>query len=171
MLATDQLRRVQTRTPSSGGFVARLVWWLLQGKGWLLMRRRVIVFGNFTVIERRRIVIGRNCAINHQVFLNGSSGITIGNNVVLSARSMLIAATLDARAFCLRGDRGHIHAPISIGDDTWVGAGAIILGGVTVGSKCVIGAGAVVTADVPHGSIVAGNPARRIGMISDRGTG
>ena len=47
-----------------------------------------------------------------------------------------------------------------VGDDVWIGAGAIVVSGVTVGSGSVIGAGAVVTRDVPPGVVVAGNPAR-----------
>ena len=53
-------------------------------------------------------------------------------------------------------------APITIGDDVWVGGGALILAGVNVGSRTVIGAGSVVTRDVPEDVFVAGNPARVI---------
>jgi maltose O-acetyltransferase len=51
-------------------------------------------------------------------------------------------------------------APVTIGDDVWIGARAIILPGVKVGSASIIGAGAVVSKDVPAGGIVVGNPAR-----------
>lgn len=50
--------------------------------------------------------------------------------------------------------------PIRIGQNVWVGGGAIILPGVTVGDDVVIGAGSVVTRDVPAGATVVGNPAR-----------
>ncbi|MFO0850000.1 MAG: sugar O-acetyltransferase [Gemmataceae bacterium] len=55
--------------------------------------------------------------------------------------------------------------PITIGDDVWVGGGAIVLPGVTVGAAAVIGAGSVVTRDVPPRTVVAGNPARVIRQI------
>jgi maltose O-acetyltransferase len=53
-------------------------------------------------------------------------------------------------------------APITIGDNVWLGGGAIVLPGVTVGDDSVIGAGAVVTKDVPAGVVAYGNPARVI---------
>jgi galactoside O-acetyltransferase len=56
-------------------------------------------------------------------------------------------------------------APIEIEDDVWIGAGAIVLPGVTVGRGAVIGAGAVVTRSVEALSIVAGVPAREIGKV------
>jgi acetyltransferase-like isoleucine patch superfamily enzyme len=52
--------------------------------------------------------------------------------------------------------------PVVIGNDVWIGTGAIILRGLSVGDGAVIGAGAVVTKDVPPYAIVAGNPARVI---------
>ena len=47
-----------------------------------------------------------------------------------------------------------------IGDNVWLGGGAIVLAGVTIGADSVVGAGAVVTRDVPPGVVVVGNPAR-----------
>ncbi|WP_439509670.1 sugar O-acetyltransferase [Marinimicrobium koreense] len=55
--------------------------------------------------------------------------------------------------------------PITIGEDVWIGGGAIICPGVTIGDRCVIGAGAVVTKDIPADHFAAGNPARIIRPI------
>jgi maltose O-acetyltransferase len=57
--------------------------------------------------------------------------------------------------------------PIEIGDDVWVGGGAIICPGVTIGSRTVIGAGSVVTRDMPEGVFCAGNPCRIIRNITE----
>ena len=55
--------------------------------------------------------------------------------------------------------------PVFIGENVWIGGGAIILPGVTVGDDAIVGAGAVVTRDVPNGATVAGNPARTVGRL------
>ena len=56
---------------------------------------------------------------------------------------------------------------IEVGDDVWIGFGAIILSGISIGRGAVIGAGAVVASDVEPYSIVVGNPARQVGMRFD----
>ena len=134
---------------------------LLQAKALLLFHRRVEVHGNFTAINPSRISLGRNCAINHGVFVNARSPIEIQDDVILSARCMLIGAKLDPEQFIL-GHRTYLDAPLKIESGVWIGAGAIILGGVTVGAGSIVGAGSVVTRDVPPHTIVAGNPARVI---------
>ena len=60
------------------------------------------------------------------------------------------------------------NLPVHIGDNVWIGAGAIILPGVTVGDGSVIGAGSVVTKDVPGGVVAAGNPCRVLREIGER---
>lgn len=136
-------------------------------KAYMAFGKRVAVFGDFTVINPRKVSIGNNCAINHDVFILGSSGIEIGDNVVLSARCMIIDAGLDTSNFANTHERKYIDAPVAIGSGVWVGAGAIILPGVTIGEKSIVGAGSVVTRDVPPRSIVAGNPARVIGTCGE----
>ena len=135
----------------------------LRLKAWRLFgHRRIHVHGNFTAINPRNIRVGTNVAINHGAFLLGHTGITIGNDVVLSARCMLIDGGLVRDGSVATVDQAHAGAPIVIEDGAWIGAGAIILAGVTVGRNSVVGAGSVVTRDVPAGSVVAGNPARVI---------
>jgi maltose O-acetyltransferase len=60
-------------------------------------------------------------------------------------------------------------SPVEIGDDVWIGGGAIILPGVRIGSRTVIGAGSVVTRDIPDDVLAVGNPCRVVRSITDGG--
>ncbi|MFM2286190.1 MAG: hypothetical protein RLZZ543_1687, partial [Bacteroidota bacterium] len=55
--------------------------------------------------------------------------------------------------------------PVSIGDNVWIGGGAIICPGVTIGDNCTIGAGSIVTKDIPANGVAVGNPCRVIRTI------
>ena len=75
---------------------------------------------------------------------------------------MILDAGLDPSTFSDPDQRTYIDGPVKIGRGAWIGAGAIILPGVTVGERSVVGAGSVVTRDVEPLSVVAGNPARPV---------
>ena len=87
--------------------------------------------------------------------------IDIGHRVLFGPGVHIYAAThpLDA---ALRSSGRELARPVRIGDDVWLGGGAIVLPGVTLGDRVVVGAGSVVTKDVPPGWVVAGNPARLV---------
>ena len=132
----------------------------LQLWGLFVFGRRVGILGSFTVANPRNVKIGSDCGINHNVFILGHSKIVIGNGVVLSAGVMLIDSGLHLDGFAKAEFPAHFDSYVIIEDGVWIGAGAIILPGVTVGIKSIVGAGSVVTKDVPPYTIVAGNPAR-----------
>ncbi|MFH5803585.1 sugar O-acetyltransferase [Alienimonas sp. DA493] len=85
--------------------------------------------------------------------------VRIGDRVLLGPNVQIYTAThpLDAAERATGWESG---APVTIGDDVWIGGGAIVLPGVTIGDGAVIGAGSVVTKDLPAGVIAAGNPCR-----------
>lgn len=88
--------------------------------------------------------------------------ITIGHRVFMGANSVITDTDfhpLDPQERQRQPAAGRT-APVTIGDDVFIGMQVLILKGVTVGAGAVIGAGSVVTRDVPVGAVVAGNPAR-----------
>lgn len=123
--------------------------------------RRVNCFGFFKVFRPENVSIGSDCYINYGVFILGHCQVNIGNRVILSARSMIIDSGLDIHS----ENRNHSHSHVTIEDDVWIGAGAIIMPNVTIGRGSVIGAGSIVTKDVPPYEIFCGNPARHIGSV------
>lgn len=136
---------------------------LLQLKGYYVFKKKVGILGNFTVVNPGNVAIGDVCGINHGVYILGHSKVEIGNYVVLSAGVMLIDSGLKAEEFYEKNQPSHFDSFVCIEDGAWIGAGAIVLPGVTIGKKSIVGAGSVVTKDVPPYAIVAGNPARVIG--------
>ena len=145
----------------------KLSHYLLQLKGWIVFGKRVGILGNFTVANPSNVTIGRHCGINQDVFILGHHRVEIGDYVVLSARVMIIDTGLQIAGFAKAEFPAHVSAPVRIEDGAWIGAGAIILPGVTIGRKSVVGAGSIVTRDVAACSIVAGNPARVIGRTDE----
>ena len=85
--------------------------------------------------------------------------ITIGDDVQLGPNVALLTATHPVEPGPRR-DKWEAAEPITLGDNVWLGGGAIVLPGVTIGADTVVGAGAVVTRDLPAGVVAVGNPAR-----------
>lgn len=100
-----------------------------------------------------RLVIGKFCMIacNVIVLMGGEH-----------ETSRVTAFPLKKRLQGLQGDNidSDNKGPVIIGNDVWIGAGAVILSGVKIGSGAIIGAGAVVVKDIPPYAVAAGNPAR-----------
>ena len=113
------------------------------------------------------ISIGHHCFVNYQCIFLDCAPITIGNYVQLGPAVQLYTATHPLKAE-LRRSGLESARPIRIGDDVWIGGGAIVLPGVTIGDGSVIGAGAVVVRDIPAGVVVVGNPARVVRRVTSQ---
>ncbi len=107
-----------------------------------------------------KIFIGDNTVINRFTYLDGRAPLYIGNNVNISHYSHIQTLTHDAQS----PDFVCLEKPVAIHDHVWIGARAIIMPGVTIGEGAVVGAGSIVTKNVPPYTIVAGNPARKLGL-------
>ncbi|HFD39807.1 MAG TPA: acyltransferase [Anaerolineae bacterium] len=121
--------------------------------------------GSYIVAGQAEVVIEPSAYIGHRSLLYGHAGIRIGRDALLANDVQLICGnhTFARRDIPIRAQPPE-GAPIVIGDDVWLGASVIVLGGVTVGRGAVVAAGAVVTRDLPPYSIARGVPARVVGM-------
>jgi acetyltransferase-like isoleucine patch superfamily enzyme len=112
----------------------------------------------------KNLRIGRNCYIGKHVLLDLVESLELGDEVVLSA-NVSIFTHADPGERPLREFFPRRTARVVVGAGCWLGAGSIILHGVTLGPCCVVGAGSVVTNDVPPYSVAAGVPARVIRVL------
>ena len=94
-----------------------------------------------------------------QNFTQNMGGVKLGDRVSIGPRVIIVLAS-HPNSSHLRNSFPSKPQQVVIGNDVWIGAGAIILNGVTIGDNSVVGAGSVVTHDVPKNTIVAGNPAK-----------
>jgi acetyltransferase-like isoleucine patch superfamily enzyme len=131
---------------------------------------RNVYIGHYAQLHgyhRNELYIGDECWIGPQVYLHAAGGIRIGNRVGIGAGVKIITSQ--------HRPTGQIHEPsvlfspvefkpVYIQDGADIGVGAVILPGVVIGKGAIVGAGAVVTKNVYDWHIVAGVPARSVGV-------
>lgn len=168
----------------AGGYRPR--WWVRwfvnpfthkKGKGAKVrgrVRLDVMPFNKFEMGDRA--VIESFCTINNGVgdlYIGSDTLVGIGNTIIGPVR--IGSNVIMAQNIVISG-LNHIYedinipivkqnvttAPINIGDDSWIGANAVITAGVTIGKHCVVAGGSVVTKSIPDYSVAVGNPARVI---------
>ena len=108
---------------------------------------RVYANFNLTLVDDTHIFVG--------------SGTMFGPNVTVATAGHPILPRLRKKQY-------QYNMPVRIGENCWIGAGAIILPGVNIGDNTVVGAGSVVTRDLPANVVAVGNPCRVLREISDR---
>lgn len=135
------------------------------GIGTILWASRSLVVGN-------DVYVGKYCTLE----VDGRVGnhVLIGNSVGIIGRddheSQAVGRYIDDAPWIGDPSFNRIgkRLEVDIGDDVWIGYGAVILSGVSIGRGAVIGAGSIVTKDIPEYAIAAGNPARIIGARFSR---
>lgn len=130
------------------------------GEGTVIKPPFVIDFGD-------NLYIGAGTFINFNLTALDVAEIRIGEGCMLGPNVQLYTAIHPVPPVP-RADLLEAGAPITLGRNVWVGGGAIILPGVSIGENSVIGAGAVVTGDIPANCVAVGNPARVIREGIDR---
>lgn len=113
------------------------------------------------------IEIGEAFYANFNLTILDCASVKIGHNVMCAPNVSILTAThpIDPE---IRNSELEYALPITIGNSVWLGAGCIILPGVTIGDNCVIGAGSVVTKSIPANCVAVGNPCRVLRQISDK---
>lgn len=115
-----------------------------------------------------RIVIGNNVGVSGST-INATTTITIGDNVMIGSGCLITDTDSHPIHWIDRlEERNELtaRAPITIGNNVFIGARSIILKGVTIGEGSVVGAGSVVSKDVPPYTVVCGNPAKVVKILS-----
>jgi maltose O-acetyltransferase len=119
----------------------------------------VVVKPTFRCDYGTPITIAAGTFVNYDCVMLDVAPITIGANCQIASRVQLLTATHPIDPGPRR--RGWEYGrPITLGDNVWLGGGAIVCPGVTIGDDTVVGAGAVVTRDLPAGVVAFGAPAR-----------
>ena len=142
----------------------RILYSLLGGHG-----KDLWITPPFFVDYGNNIFFGNNCEVNMNCTFLDDNKITIGDNALIAPNVQIYTAFHPVNAADrfgeTRSDGSFAFcrtqtAPVTIGDNVWIGGGAVILPGVTIGNNVVIGAGSVVTKSIPANSIAYGNPCR-----------
>lgn len=123
----------------------------------------------FNVDYGNNIYFGNNCEVNMNCTFLDDNKIIIGDNALIAPNVQIYTAFHPTNAKDRFGEAKEdgsfefcktITAPVKIGDNVWIGGGAIIMPGVTIGNNVVVGAGSVVTKDISDNKIAFGNPCR-----------
>ncbi len=138
---------------------ARLLRELLGGVG-----DAVVIRPTFRCDYGAQITIGAGTFVNYDCVMLDVAPITIGASCQIATCVQLLTAThpVDPGPRRAGWESG---APIVLGDNVWLGGGVIVCPGVSIGDDTVVGAGAVVTRDLPPGVVAVGNPARVLRAI------
>lgn len=115
----------------------------------------------------KHVRLGNYVYANFNLTLVDDGNIDIGDNVMFAPNVTVITATHPVLP-ALREKGLQFNVDVKICPNVWIGAGAIIMPGITVGENSVVGAGSVVTKDVPPNTVVVGNPARVLREIGER---
>lgn len=138
------------------------------GPGAFIASGSLLMFGS-NATGTGCLTIGKNLYMNHYAIIDCHLQIDIGDNVQIGPHAYICdfhhGTTAESGSAALSAS--NVYAPVTIGNHVWIGAGAVVMKGVTIGEGAVVAASAWVTKDVPSMAIVAGVPAR---VVQQRAT-
>lgn len=127
------------------------------------MRSIIKTSGSLTRIGKG-FFMGHDSAMGNDCFVGAAGGVKIGSYVAIGQNVRFHSENHEFhdinKMIC---EQGVTNKGIEVGDDVWIGAGAVILDGVKIGTGCVIGANTLVNKDIPEYSIAVGNPVKIVG--------
>lgn len=123
-----------------------------------------VVFTPFHTNIGTNISLGKNVFINHNCSFLDLGGIVVEDDVMIGPG---VKISSENHPTAVTNRKTMLPAKVVICNNAWIGAGAIILPGITVGRNSVVAAGAVVNKDVPPDTVVAGVPARIIKTLNN----
>ncbi len=162
--AKDLIRMYNNASSADAAGKENILRELLGGKG-----DNLWITAPFFVDYGKNIYFGNNCEVNMNCTFLDDNVIRIGNNALIAPNVQIYTAFHPTNAVDRFGepkDDGSFEfcktqtAPVTIGNNVWIGGGAILMPGITIGDNVVIGAGSVVTKDIPSDKIAYGNPCR-----------
>ncbi len=115
----------------------------------------------------KHVHFGKGVYANFNLTLVDDTHIYVGDHTMIGPNVTLATAGHPILP-ALREEVYQFNLPVRIGRNCWLGAGVIVLPGVTIGDNTVVGAGSVVTRDLPAGVVAAGNPCRVLREIGER---
>lgn len=150
------------------GFLGMVVRWSIYKLLFKQLNSFAFIYAGVYLTHTYGIEAGKSLAINSGALIDGRGGITFGDNVLIGPYAVIASSNHDYRQLDMPiSAMDHIMERVSIGNDVWIGAHAVITSGVIIGDYAVIAAGAVVTHDVEPYQIVGGVPAKVIGNRKD----
>lgn len=141
----------------------------------ILLKKMFAEFGEGGYIETpfhanwggKFVHIGKSFYANFNLTLVDDCEIYIGDNVLIAPNVTICTGTHPISP-SLRAKGVQYNLPVTVKNNVWIGAGSIILPGVTIGENSIIGAGSVVTKDIPANVVAVGNPCRVLREITER---
>ena len=131
--------------------------------------KNVTIYPGVWVMTGRDLVVGDDVDLAKDVVITTGGGVAIGSRTLVGYRAQIISMNHRRDEEGKIVGAGHVIAGVTIGDDVWIGANAIVLPGAAIPTGCTIAAGAVVTGRLAKRGLYAGVPARCVRAFDTEG--